>query len=261
MEEQTIEIKPLDLNIIQPTWENKDVETQGGYKIAIIAAPGRGKSTLVKAIMYAKQKFIHTAKIMSGSESCNDFYKQFCPQAFIHEEYNEEALEDFVKRQKVAKHECQNPWSFLIIDDCMEDPKLMNRQIQHKLMKNGRHFKILYMLCLQYSMDVPPFWRSNCDVSFIFREGNPDIRKKTWTNFANVIPSLKIFNELMDTICGDYTALVVLNGGSGNESKEWWERVFWFKAPIIPDDWKFGSPIAWQFSKERFDKSKGVELW
>ena len=136
----------------------------------------------------------------------------------------------------------------------------MKRPIQHKLLKNGRHFKMLYLICLQYAMDVEPWFRSNLDGTFIFRENNPDIRKKIYSNFANIIPTFEKFSQLMDEICGDYTALFVLNG-AGNESKEWHERVFWFKAPLIPDEWQFGSKVVKEFDRERFDKNKKQDIW
>ena len=109
--DEEVKIYPLDINkVIRPIWSEKDEKNIGGFKLACLASPGKGKSTLVKALMYAKQDFIHTAKIMSGSEGYNDFYKKFCPRSFIHEDYDEEALEAYVNRQKIAKQNCRNPW-------------------------------------------------------------------------------------------------------------------------------------------------------
>ena len=130
----------------------------------------------------------------------------------------------------------KNPWTMLIIDVCMDDPTVFNKGPLPGLFKNGRHWKMLYIVSLQYALDVKPHIRSNIDGVFIFRESNVAIRKRLYENYAGIIPSFSLFEKIMDTITGDYTALYVQNSINTND---WKECVFYYKAPVV-GDFKFG---------------------
>ena len=62
------------------------------------------------------------------------------------------------------------------------------------------------------------------------------IRKRLYENYAGIIPSFSLFEKIMDTITGDYTALYVQNSINTND---WKECVFYYKAPVV-GDFKFG---------------------
>ena len=246
--DKTIKIKPLDLDLINPNPHNWMDKNQGGSKIFIIGKPGSGKSTLIKSLFYHKHSIIPVAVAMSGTESETGFYKEFLPEAYIFDEYDEKALSNFIVRQKGVRSFYEkmhdnfdgdsnfNPWNMLIIDDCMDDPKVFNQQPQPGLFKNGRHWKMLYIVSLQYALDVRPGIRSNIDGVFIFRESNVAIRKRLYENYAGIIPSFNLFEQIMDAITGDYTALYIQNATNTND---WRECVFYYKAPIIKN-FKFG---------------------
>ena len=65
-------------------------------------------------------------------------------------------LRTIIKRQKLAHKHLINPWAVLILDDCTDDPRVFNKPLQNALYKKGRHWKLLYILSLQYAMDVKP---------------------------------------------------------------------------------------------------------
>ena len=62
-------------------------------------------------------------------------------------------IQEFIKRQKISKQYISNPWSLLLLDDCTDDPKLFKKPLFQGLYKNGRHWKMWYILSLQY------YWR------------------------------------------------------------------------------------------------------
>lgn len=234
--EDVIQIKPLNLDLINPNPQNCTDPLQGGSKIFIIGKPGSGKSTLIKALFYNKSQIIPVGVALSGTESETGFYKEFLPSAYIFDEYDQSALSNCIIRQKGARQHMKNPWTMLIIDDCMDDPTVFNKPPQPGLFKNGRHWKMLYIVSLQYALDVKPHIRSNIDGVFIFRESNVAIRKRLYENYAGIIPSFSLFETIMDTITGDYTALYVQNSINTND---WQECVFYYKAPIV-GNFKFG---------------------
>ena len=209
-----------------------------------------GKSTLIKALLYSKKHIIPIAMAMSGSEDSNHAYSEIMPSTFIFNEYNEEKLSDFVRRQKIATQHLDNPWAAIILDDCTDDPKIFNKPLQQAMYKKGRHWKMLYILSLQYAMDVKPVIRTNVDGIFILREPLLKNREALYKNYASIIPDFTTFCELMDQLTDDYCALYI---HGVTQTNTWQECVFYWKAPIVSKDWKFGCQEYWDFHYARFN--------
>lgn len=210
-----------------------------------------GKSTLIASLLYAKKHIFPVGMVMSGSEDSNHYYSKIFPTTFVYNSYNEDIIKKFVKRQKLAKEHLSNPWGVLLLDDCTDDPKCFNKPIQHALYKKGRHWKLWYILSLQYAMDVKPVIRVNVDGTFILREPSVKIRKTIWENYAGIIPDFSLFCQIMDQITDDYTALYIHNATTSNNIED---CIFWYKAKIVPKDFKFGCEDYWDFHNDRYNK-------
>jgi hypothetical protein len=243
-------IKELDLETIAPSTEKAFVETQGGSKTVVIGKPGTGKTTLIASLLYSKKHIFPVGMFMSGSEDSNHYYSEIVPSTFVYNEYNENTIKNFIRRQKIAHQHLENPWGVLLLDDCTDDPKVFNSPIQHALYKKGRHWKMWYILSLQYAMDVKPVIRVNVDGCFILREPSIKIRRIIWENYAGIIPDFTMFCDIMDQITDDYTALYIHNATTSNNIED---CVFWYKAKPVPKNFKFGSPDYWKFHNERFN--------
>ena len=173
------------------------------------------------------------------------------PSTFVFNEYNEDQIKSFIRRQKIAKQHLQNPWAVIILDDCTDDPRIFNTPLQQGMYKRGRHWAMWYLVSLQYAMDVKPSIRTNTDQIFILREPILKNRRTLWENYASIIPDFTTFCELMDYLTEDHCCLVISNQTSTND---WQDCVFWYKADIdIPKDFKIGSPEYWKFHEERFN--------
>jgi len=247
---EIVPIKELNIDLIQPnpfTFRNPD---QGGSKLSFIGKPGTGKSTLIKDFLYKKRGIFPVALAMSGSEDSNHFYKEFLPDTFIFNLYDEEQIKKVITRQKLSKQHLPNPWAVVIIDDCADEPKIYKRKVQQTLYKLGRHFKLLYLNVSQDPMDMPRTIRTSIDGTFIMREPLLSNRKRLYDNYASVIPDFKLFCELMDQITNDYTALYIHNTAGSND---WRECVFWYKAQKAPENFKFGCQEYWDFHNQRYD--------
>ena len=243
-------IKELNLDLIQPNTKTYMDPEQGGSKIVIIGKPGTGKSTLIAAILYAKRNIYPCGIFFSGTEDSNGFYKRIIPSSFIFNKYDEVQLSSFVKRQKIAKKHIQNPWAVCLLDDCTDTPGIFNKPLQLGLYKNGRHYKMLYIVSLQYCMDIRPVIRTNIDGTFILREPNLKNRRSLWENYAGIIPDFTQFCDIMDQMTDDYTALYIHNATRSNKIED---CLFWFKASPIPKDFKFGCNEYWSFHTSRFN--------
>jgi hypothetical protein len=248
-ESQTINIRPFDFNTMPPFKGKGD---EDGTKIIIIGKAGSGKSSLIKDILASKAHLIPVAQVFSGTEDSNHAFGSIITDVCIYNKLDLKAMENFKIRQKTAKKWLKNPWALQIIDDCTDDPKILKKTIFQDYYKNGRHWAMLHILTLQYCLDIPPAIRNNYDYAFIFKENIIATREKLHKYFGACIHSFPDFNNLMDTITGDYTALVIKNSASATTPEE---CLFWYKADpgAIPKNWKFGSAVAWEFQQDRRD--------
>ena len=224
---QIYKIKELDMEIIAPCTERMNEKDYGGSKIAVIGRPGSGKTTIIKNIIYYKKHIFGVGIVMSGTEATTGTYKKIFPSTFVYNDYSAEKVEDFIKRQKLAKDYVKNPWAIILLDDCTDDPKIFNTETQLDMYKHGRHYKMLYILSLQHAMDIKPAIRSNVDGVFIMRDPLLKNRKTLWENYASIVPDFSLFCQLMNDITDEYTALYIHNSGQSNV---WQECVFWYKA-------------------------------
>lgn len=246
-----IRVKQLNLDSIPPNIKNMWTETQGGCKIVVIGKPGTGKTTLIESLLYHKKHIFPCGMVFNGTEDANSFYSRIFPEAFIYSKLDEERFRDFKKRQILARKYIKNPWAFLIVDDCTDDPKIFRKPFMQDIFKNGRQWKMNLIMSLQYCMDLLPVIRNSIDMTFILRETQLSNRKKLWENYAGCVPDFETFCTVMDSVTGDRTALVVDNM---IDTGSWQDRIFWYKADqskIKP--FKIGSTDYWDFNLQRYN--------
>ena len=159
-----------------------------------------------------------------------------------------------MKRQKLMiekKKENQemDPRAFLILDDCLYDNTWVKDKNVRSLFMNGRHFKILFMITMQYALGIPPNLRTNIDYVFILRENYVSNRKKLYDHYAGMFPNFQMFCQIMDQCTENYECLVINNNAKSNRLTD---QVFWYKADPRPD-FHIGSPEYWRFAEENMD--------
>ena len=228
-----------------------DVSKMNDDKICVfIGKRNTGKSFLIRDIMYYK-KHISTGIVQSGTEEGNGFYGTFVPDLFIYNEYNQEAIERVMARQKtLVKTGKKNIGTFVLLDDCMYDNKFLKDTIMRQIFMNGRHFKIFFMLSMQYCMDLPPALRANIDYVFILRENIVANRERLWKNFFGIFPNFDLFSKTMDACTENYECLVLDNTVKSNRIED---CVFWYKAKYPPPKFKVGSPNFWAAHKKMYN--------
>lgn len=241
-----IRIKELDVDLISP----KEQTDYNSSKIMVIGRSGSGKSSVIKSLVYEKSHLIPVGIVFSGTEDSNHYWSSVFPDTFIINGLDDNKLQSFIKRQKIAKEHLDNPWNLCILDDCIDDAKILNKPLYHNIYKMGRHYKLLFIVASQYCMDIKPAIRTNIDATFIMRETQFNNRKSLYENYAGVIPDFNDFCHIMDHVTEDFTSLVILNSSTSND---WTDCVFWYKAKPIPPDFKFGCKDYWKFHKERYN--------
>ena len=213
-----------------------------------IGKRGTGKSTLVTDILWHK-KHIPAGIAMSGTEEGNGYYKQFIPDLFVYGDYNRDALEKIIERQKklLAVGRCQPV--FILMDDCMYDRSFMRDTCIRQLFMNGRHWKIFFMMTTQYCMDMTPMIRTNVDYVFALRDNVRQNRENLYKAFFGVFPTFDQFSQVMDACTENYECLVLDNTSKSNRITD---CVFWYKAPIRRN-FRVGSQSFWQYHQRHYN--------
>ena len=246
-----LELKKFSMKQIEfPANENK------GPVIVLIGRRDTGKSYLVKDLLYYHQD-IPVGTVISGTEAGNGFYGSIVPKLFIHDEYNSAIIENILKRQKVVlkqmKKEEQayrkksniDPRAFVIMDDCLYDNSWSREKVMRLLFMNGRHWKIMLIITMQYPLGVPPNLRTNIDYTFILREPYIANRKRIYENYAGMFPTFESFCQIMDQCTENYECLVISNNAKSNKLED---QIFWYKASSH-NNFKLGNKEYWELSK------------
>ena len=226
-----------------------------GPVVVLIGRRDTGKSFLVRDLLYYHQD-IPIGTVISGTEEGNGFYGHMVPKLFIHNEYNTGIIENILKRQrqvlKQIKKEIEtykkstiDPRAFLILDDCLYDNTWSRDKMMRLLFMNGRHWKIMLVITMQYPLGIPPQLRTNIDYVFILREPYITNRKRIFDNYAGMFPTFESFCQVMDQCTENYECLVIDNNAKSNKLQD---QVFWYKADSH-NDFKLGSKEFWELSK------------
>ena len=246
----TLELKKFDMkNISFKANENK------GPVVVLIGRRDTGKSFLVRDLLYYHQE-IPIGTVISGTEEGNGFYGKLVPKLFIHNEYNTAIIENILKRQRTVlkqiKKEMEtykrsniDPRAFVILDDCLYDATWTRDKMMRLIFMNGRHWKIMLVITMQYPLGVPPTLRTNIDYVFILREPYIANRKRIYENYAGMFPTFESFCQVMDQCTENYECLVINNNSKSNKLHD---QVFWYKADNH-NDFRLGSKEFWDLSK------------
>ena len=223
--------------------------------VVLIGKRNTGKSYLEKDILY-HHKNIPVGQAISGTEAANEFYGSIIPKVFIHEEYTAQIIQNIIKRQKLMVEKLKqnpnmDPRVFLILDDCLYDNSWTKNTDIRSIFMNGRHYKILFLLTMQYALGIPPNLRTNIDYVFILRENYVSNRKRLYEHYAGMFPTFDMFCQVMDQCTENYECLVIDNNAKSNHLVD---QVFWYKAPERPD-FKCGAREFWEYSDKNFQRN------
>ncbi len=246
-----LELKKFDMKNIS----FKPNETQGPV-IVLIGRRDTGKSFIVRDLLYYHQD-IPIGTVISGTEAGNGFYAKMVPKLFIHDEYNTAIIENILKRQKMVIKQVKkeneaygkstiDARAFAILDDCLYDNSWARDKLMRLLFMNGRHWKIMLIITMQYPLGIPPNLRTNIDYTFILREPYIANRKRIYENYAGMFPTFESFCQVMDQCTENYECLVVSNNAKSNKLED---QIFWYKAQAHKE-FKLGSREFWEMSKD-----------
>jgi hypothetical protein len=244
-----LELRKFDMN-----------EIKHDKVVVLIGKRDTGKSFLCKDILF-HHKDIPVGQVISGTEGANQFYSKIVPKLFIHDEFTSDIVQNMLKRQKLLIEKMNggdntiDPRAFLILDDCLYDNSWAKNKYMRSVFMNGRHYKLLFLLTMQYALGIPPNLRTNIDYVFILRENYVSNRKRLYEHYAGMFPTFEMFCQVMDQCTENYECLVINNNSKSNKLSD---QVFWYKADQRPD-YKIGNQKFWDYSAQNYTDKKEEE--
>ena len=233
---QTLQIRKFDLKKIA-----------SDATIAIIAKRGSGKSWIIRDILY-HHRDLAGGVVIAPTNKLNHFYDQFIPPLYIYNNFTPDIIPKiFLRQQKILDKNDErkkirkrpvDPRICLVMDDCMgeKDRWLKDTSIL-ELFNNGRHYKVFYLLSMQYSLGIPPELRSNFDYVFLLSDNINTNKKRLYDHYAGMFPSFSIFKDVFEQITSNFGCMVIDNKSKSNNLQD---VIFWFKATDRPP-FKLGS--------------------
>lgn len=230
--------------------------------IIMIAKRGSGKSWVVRAVLDFF-KNIPVGLIIAPTDRMNKFYGKFFPDSYIHYEYKTEIIENVLKRQilmiekeaeRKTKGKKLDPRAFIIMDDCLgqKGSWAKDKPIQ-ELLFNGRHYRIMYILTMQFPLGIAPELRCNFDYIFLLADDTISNQKRIYDHYAGMFPTFDSFRQVFNQLTADFGSMVIVNRGV---KKSIFDKVFFYKAPDLSElsDVKIGCRQFRKYHKENYNK-------
>lgn len=206
--------------------------------VTIVGRRGVGKSTLMTDMMYQLRDKIDIAVTMSPTMDSLEVFDDINMQVMNYDHFDLAAIdrivntqEEFNKKQKTKPEDQRKPLKCVAIfaDDCAFDKKIMGGKTIRNVFMNGRHLNIMFIILVQYVMDITPDLRSQVDYVFLGQEKNVKQRMKLHQNLFGAVEDFKDFNTLMDNFTENKEWLVLDNKSSSNDLVE---CVKWYSCPM-----------------------------
>lgn len=207
--------------------------------IIIIAKRGSGKSWIVRAIIKHFQK-VPAGIIISPTDLMSSFYGDFFPESFIFYEYKSEIIEKLLLRQqkiiekakiKAKEGKIIDTRAFLIMDDCLSDKGTWaNDKPIKQVMFDGRHYKLIFILTMQFPLGIKPELRSNFDYIILLADDFISNIKKMYDHYAGMFECFAIFRQVYGQLTQNNGAMIIVNRGA---KAELCDKVYWYKSPDL----------------------------
>jgi hypothetical protein len=218
--------------------------------VVFIGKRNTGKSYCMKDIL-SYHKELPVGIVISPTESANNYFEKFIPNMLIYDEYQPAIVKRFLDRQvNINKHKNEqikkygssdiDNRAFLILDDCLYDKSWPTDKNIRSIFMNGRHYKIFFLITMQYCLGLPPILRANIDYVFIFKNNLIKEREKIYNHYAGIFNDFSTFCTVMDKCTDNYECLVIDNKVQSNKLED---QVKWYKAKEV--NFRLCNPELW----------------
>ena len=234
--------------------------------IVMIAKRGSGKSWVCRALMNHFSD-IPVGIIISPTDKMNCFYGKFFPDSYIYYDFTSELIGRVLERQEriINKNKEKNKLnkkidtrSYIIMDDCLARKKSWAKDEKIlELLFNGRHFKLMYILTMQFPLGISPELRTQFDYIFLLADDFYSNLKRIYDHYAGMFPTFESFRQIFKQLTSDFGCMVIVNTSRGQKKNDdtagFLNKVFWYKADEVQMK-EMGCSQFNKFHKKNFNK-------
>jgi hypothetical protein len=234
MSENQMKFKELPLSEIPPVGS-----------LFFIGRTGSGKTSAILNLCNKLKADFSLVKVLCGSESTCELYRQHIPSAHVHyidnwDKPTAQMFKSWVDRLEKINGKHNDPLkkarAIIIMDDLAYLGKIIAKDPTFgRLMMNGRHPGVLFMLSLQYGKIVGPIYRSQVHRVFCSVENNPGNRKKIFDEFNPCFREFEDFDRAMVACTQNFEVCVLKTVQSKSAAvgdNVWFLRTEWLLPPF-----------------------------
>lgn len=212
----------------------------------IIGKRGSGKTNLIIdiAAKLKKKYMIDRCVIFSPNDKHQNNYQSISgSQNIFIEPPTSESLRYILDTQSESITEskkCNMPDKKLLVifDDCLFHLTSKNKEIQ-ELLFNSRHYRITFIVSMQFPILMPPEMRTNFDYIYLFTDDTLSNQKRLYDHYAGMFPTFNSFRQVFTELTSDFGSMVIVNRGI---RKALFDKIFYCKSNpyigevIFPND-------------------------
>lgn len=229
--------------------------------VVMIGKRGRGKTQMILDIMRRK-RYIPGGMVFSATERFNGVYSRHVPKSCIYDTYSREAIDRLLIRQ-TRMHEKQrqsenngqtsgtlDKRAFLVMDDVNFSKRWINDECVSDIFMNNRHYGLLFLLSMQFSLSITPELRTNLNFVILFAEDIRSNLERIYAQYGHMFPNFNDFQTVMQELTQDFGCLVINNK---TNSRNIGDRIFWYKSYINKLPFKMGNTQFRQLDSQTDD--------
>lgn len=268
---------PVEYNISRFDPANMDP----GRVICIIGRSGSGKTMVARDLLHRIARKSYVGLVFSATEVVNGTYSSFVPPCLIYPEFREDKVFDLLhlqaKKRKAReglvrdiatmermqrpvetarlraqlKEREANERAFIVIDDLAFSQSTFNNEAMKTILFNSRHYNVMTIISVQYSMLLSTAMRANLAFVFVAREPIYANRVRLHQHFFGVFPSFSDFERVFNACTAGHDFCVLDNTSRSMDPNQ---CVSWFRSNIDLPNFKLTTDRWWNFNQTNFDE-------
>lgn len=227
---QSVKIKVNNKNIQVKKFNIDNIPVNS--HILLIGKRGSEKKSTIKNIIsnfYKTSPTTENCIIIDPMEEEESFYKDHFPEAKIHYNFSEgrNDIESYISKFNKHGNNGNKKRGIIVLNDYISLCKeIRTDDLLARIMFNGRHYGLQFIMSVQVPLGISPELRANFDYVFLAKENLSTNKKRLYEQYAGMFPNFSSFNEVFQELTVNNAFMVVMNREGETELLD---RFFYYK--------------------------------
>lgn len=176
------------------------MDLKAPFASLIVGAPGRGKTTLIRYMLYSLCQmgtFNHGMVICPTADLHGSY--NFVPQEYVRTSYDPDEVKEFMDLQKREISSGKKIEAFLVLDDCLSAAHQFQSDLFVELVTTYRWLHISLFISTQYVFRIPPTVRECANYAFLFKMDTKRSLKAVYETFGQNFETEADFKKYLDS--------------------------------------------------------------